>query len=135
MAVMLTKWERREDADRDAFGNAAFVLCREQRARPGVTGCRFFWTSPDEVAVLAEAESAQVFDEPPQPELTRALFGLADILPARQRRSGGSTRATASRHTAPRAANTQQLLTSRAHIFPNAPVAAHLRRQGAGAPP
>jgi hypothetical protein len=79
MAVMLTKWERREDADRDAFGNAAFVLCREQRARPGVTGCRFFWTSPDEVAVLAEAESAQVFDEPPQPELTRALFGLADI--------------------------------------------------------
>jgi len=79
MAIMLTKWERRESTDREALGNAAFVLCREQRARPGVTGCRFFWTNPDEVAVLAEAESAQVFDEPPNPEMNRALFGLADI--------------------------------------------------------
>ncbi len=79
MAVTLTKWERREGTDREELGNAAFVLCREQRARPGVTGCRFFWTNPDEVAVLAEAESAQVFDEPPKPEMTRALFHLSDL--------------------------------------------------------
>lgn len=79
MAVMLTKWERRDGTDREAFGNAAFALCRAQRARPGVTRCRFFWTNSDEVAVLAEAESAQVFGEAPHPEMTSALFGLADI--------------------------------------------------------
>jgi hypothetical protein len=79
MAIMLTKWERREGTDREALGNAAFVFCREQRATPGVTDCRFFWTNPDEVAVLAEAESAQVFDEPPKPEMNRAIFHLADM--------------------------------------------------------
>src|SRR5262249_17329958 len=79
MAIMLTKWERRESTDREALGNAAFVLCREQRARPGVTGCRFFWTNPDEVAVLAEAGAAPGFDEPPNHEMNTALFGLADI--------------------------------------------------------
>jgi hypothetical protein len=79
MAIMLTKWERREGTDREELGNAAFVFCREQRGRPGVTDCRFFWTNPDEVAVLAEAESAQVFDEPPKPEMNRAIFHLADM--------------------------------------------------------
>ena len=79
MAIMLTKWERREGTDREALGNAALVFCREQRATPGVTDCRFFWTNPDEVAVLAEAESAQVFDEPPKPEMNRAIFHLADV--------------------------------------------------------
>jgi hypothetical protein len=76
---MLTKWKRREDSDREALGNAAFVFCREQAGEAGVSSCRFFWTNSDEVAVLAESESAQVFDEPPKPEMTRALFGLADI--------------------------------------------------------
>jgi hypothetical protein len=79
MAVMLTKFQRRDNADRVALGTAAFQLCKAQRAVPGVTASRFFWTSADDIAILAEAESALAFDEPMKPELAAAVFALADL--------------------------------------------------------
>lgn len=79
MAIAMMKFERRDTADRAALATAAFQLCREQRAVPGVTGSRFFWTSADDIAILVEAESAHAFDEAPKPELASALFTLADL--------------------------------------------------------
>ena len=79
MAVMLSKFQRRDTADRVALGTAAFELCKQQRAVPGVTASRFFWTSADDIAILAEAESPLAFDEPMKPELATAVFRLADL--------------------------------------------------------
>lgn len=79
MAGMLTHYDRRDAADRAAVGEAAFALCRAQRAQPGITSSRFFWAGADRIAMLAEAESMTVFDEPPQPELAKAVFDLADV--------------------------------------------------------
>ena len=79
MAVMVTKFERRDSADRVALGTAALAMCRAQRAVPGVTASRFFWTSADGIAFLVEAESALSFDEPMKPELAAAVFAVSDL--------------------------------------------------------
>ncbi len=79
MAITVGHWERRDSADRDAFGTAALQFCRAMKARGGVQSCRFFWTSPDAIAILTEAESARVFDEPPTRETAQALFALDDL--------------------------------------------------------
>lgn len=79
MAAQLTSWERRGPAERAEFGTRAFELCRAMRAQDGVTNCRFFWTGPDSIVVLTEAESQHVLDDPPKPEVAQALFTLADL--------------------------------------------------------
>jgi hypothetical protein len=79
MAVMLTNGNVAKTRTVRRSATQRLFSAANKRARPGVSTCRFFWTNSDEVAVLADAESAQVFDEPPKPEMTRALFGLADI--------------------------------------------------------
>jgi hypothetical protein len=37
MAIMLTKWERREGTDREELGNAAFVFCQNGQSVRGAT--------------------------------------------------------------------------------------------------
>ena len=78
MAVLLSRWERRDGADREQLGIAAFALCRASRAQ-GAKACRFFWTGPDTVVILAEADTAHLFDDPAKPELAQAQFALADL--------------------------------------------------------
>jgi hypothetical protein len=77
--MLVSRWERRDSADRDALGRAALDLCRVNRANAGVRSARFFWGSTDHVVFLTEAESAEVFDRPATPEQARAAFALSDL--------------------------------------------------------
>lgn len=79
MAGIVTYWDRRDRADRAALGEAALSFCRATRQQDGVQACRFFWTGPDQVVVLTEAEAMADLDQPPKPDQAQALFGLADL--------------------------------------------------------
>ena len=79
MALRATYWERRDTADRNALGNAAYDYCRTSRGVKGIRSCRFYWTSADTIVILADAESAEVFDRPGTPELGKAAFVLSDL--------------------------------------------------------
>lgn len=78
MAIQISRFERRDSADRDAMARAALDVCRAGRASEGARSARFFWTNTDSVAFTFDAESAEVFDRP-TPELVRAWFALTDL--------------------------------------------------------
>jgi hypothetical protein len=78
MAAAVTRWERRDNADREKMAIAAMSLCRAMRTQ-GARASRFFWTGPDSMVVLTEADSAHFFDDEPKPEAAKALFALADL--------------------------------------------------------
>jgi hypothetical protein len=82
MAIIVGRWERRDSADRQDMGGAALAYCQALKARDGVRGARFFWVSPDRIAIQTEADSQQVFDEAPDAETAKALFALADLAQA-----------------------------------------------------
>ncbi len=79
MALRATHWERRDGADREAVGNAAYVFCRASRAVQGMNSCRFYWSNTEPVVILGDAESPEVFDRPGTPELGKAVFILGDL--------------------------------------------------------
>ncbi len=79
MAIQITRWERRDNADRNALGQAALDACRASRGIEGTRSCRFYWTSTDGIAMLWDAESAEVFDQPGTADQARAVFALADL--------------------------------------------------------
>jgi hypothetical protein len=79
MAIMVGRWERRDGAEMEALGSAALAYCQAVKTRPGVRGCRFFWLSPDRIVIQSEGDSAQVFDQPPDAGLAKALFALSDL--------------------------------------------------------
>ena len=79
MAIIVGRWERRDSADMEGLGNAAFSYCRAVKTRGGVRSSRFFWLSPDRVVIQTEADSPQVFDQPPDAETAKALFALSDL--------------------------------------------------------
>lgn len=79
MAIQLTRWERRDGADRNELGSAALEVCRASRRAEGAQSCRFYWSSTDGIAILWEAESAQVFDRPATADQARAMFALSDL--------------------------------------------------------
>ena len=79
MAGMVSHWERRDGSSREALGEAAFALCRASRQMDGVRSSRFFWTTPDEIAILTEAEHMADFDQPAKPDQAVAVFALADL--------------------------------------------------------
>ena len=78
MALAVTRWERRDSADRNAFGVAAYQYCRAVRAQ-GARSCRFYWTGADSIVIIAEADSGHIFDDPPTAETAKTLFALADL--------------------------------------------------------
>lgn len=79
MDIGMSRWERREGADRDQLGRAALAYCRALRGSDGVHGARFYWANPDALVVLTEAESAAVLYRQASPEVARATFALADL--------------------------------------------------------
>jgi hypothetical protein len=79
MPILVGRWERRDNADRNALGRAALDVCRANRAADGVRGSRFFWASTDHIVTMTEAESAQVFDQPATADQARAAFALSDL--------------------------------------------------------
>ncbi|MCC6961564.1 MAG: hypothetical protein IT301_17075 [Dehalococcoidia bacterium] len=79
MAILISRYERRDAADRDALGRAALDVCRANRAVSGMRSARFYWTNTDTVALLLDAESQEVFDRPGTPDQLRAAFALSDL--------------------------------------------------------
>lgn len=79
MAIMVGRWERRDNADREALGSAALAYCRAVKAREGVRSSRFFWLSSDRIVVQTEADSPLAFDQPPDGDSVKALFALSDL--------------------------------------------------------
>jgi len=79
MAGLVTHWERRDGADREALGKAAFDLCRATRQRDGIRSSRYFWTGPDQIAMLTEADTMADFEQPAKPDQAMAIFALADL--------------------------------------------------------
>ena len=79
MAIIVGRWERRDSADRDAFGSAALAYCQTIKRREGVRGSRFFWLSPDQIVIQSEADSHQVFDQAPDADMAKTLFALSDL--------------------------------------------------------
>jgi hypothetical protein len=79
MAGLVTHWERRDGADREALGQAAFALCRATRQVDGVKSSRFFWTGPDQVVILSEANTMADFDQASKPDQAEAIFALSDL--------------------------------------------------------
>lgn len=78
MAMLVSWWERRDSADRNAFGKAALDFCRATRVRPGMRSSRFYWLNADTVVVANDGEM-ESFDGPPSPEQAKALFALSDL--------------------------------------------------------
>ena len=79
MAMQVSWWERRDQADRDALGRAALEHCRALRASEGVQRARFYWLGPDSVVLVEEVESLDVPAEGMAVEPARTLFALADL--------------------------------------------------------
>ena len=79
MAMMFSRVERRDGADRNELATAVFAWCRASRARDDVTSSRFYWSSPDTIVMLTEAESWDVFNGPGTPESAAAMFHVSDL--------------------------------------------------------
>jgi hypothetical protein len=79
MAITVGRWERRDDADREALGNAAVAYCRAIKKQAGVRSSRFFWLTPDRIVIQSEADSQEVFDQPASGDAAKAVFALSDL--------------------------------------------------------
>ena len=79
MAHLLTRYDRRDEADRDALARAALDLCRATRAQDGITSSRFYWVNADTVVVLSEAESMEKFDGAGSADAAKAIFAISDL--------------------------------------------------------
>ncbi len=79
MAIIVNHWQRRDSAGIEEFGNAAYEVCRAERAIEGVSSSRFYWLNSDTIVIQDEAESFEVFDRPGTPELGKAIFAFSDI--------------------------------------------------------
>jgi hypothetical protein len=84
MAMAVSWWERRDQADRNALGAAALAHCRALRETPGMRSARFYWLGPDTVVLVEDVESLDVPSEELAVEQSRTFFALADL--ARQTR-------------------------------------------------
>lgn len=83
MTINIWHWERRDAADREDLGKAAFALTQAMRASEDVHSSRFYWVDADTIAVMTDATGA-VSDAPPNPDAAMAMFALSDL--ARQSR-------------------------------------------------
>jgi hypothetical protein len=84
MAMEVSWWERRDQADRDQMGGAALAHCRALRDTPGMRSARFYWVGPDTMVLVEDVESLDVPSEELEAEQSRTFFALADL--ARQTR-------------------------------------------------
>jgi hypothetical protein len=82
MPLHVTKYERRDSADRNELGLAALEACRSTRENPGVISCRYYWVNTDEIAVLTDAEPGAWgpgSGNTATSRSTKAMFALADL--------------------------------------------------------
>jgi hypothetical protein len=78
MPITVGRWERRDNAGLEAFGDAAFAYCRASKAQEGVRSSRFYWLSTDQIVVQTEFDSPEAQNQPPSPAVAKALFSLSD---------------------------------------------------------
>jgi hypothetical protein len=76
--AQLLVWERRDNTDRNDFANASLALCRSIKTMTGVTSSRFYWYNADTIVIWTEGE-ASAFEMPPEPNVAKAFFTLADL--------------------------------------------------------
>ena len=79
MAIIVNHWQRRDATGIEAFGNAAYEVCRAERGVEGISGSRFYWLNSDTIVIQSQADSFEVFDRPGTPDLGKAIFALSDI--------------------------------------------------------
>lgn len=78
MPIEVSHWRRRDNADRENFGKTALEACRALRSADGFSDARFYWVSPDEIAMQATAETGEVFGRPYASDVARTFYALAD---------------------------------------------------------
>jgi hypothetical protein len=77
--LVVTKWDRRDAASREDFGTCALRLCQATKGRGAVTSSRFYWSNPDQVAVVNHTDDLSAYWSAPGEALGAALFAMADV--------------------------------------------------------
>ncbi len=77
--IEITVFERRDNTDRVAFGNAALAFCRAIRAIEGITSAKFYWYPADSIVFIAEGERDALDKLNDNDDYLRALFEVSDM--------------------------------------------------------
>ncbi len=77
--VEIIIYERRDNTDRVAFGNAALAYCRAFRAIEGVTSAKFYWLYANSIVFIAEGERDVLDKLADNDDWDRALFEVEDM--------------------------------------------------------
>ena len=77
--VEITVYERRDNTDRVAFGNAALASCRATRAIEGITSAKFYWYYANSIVFIAEGERDALDKFPDNDDYVRAMFEVNDM--------------------------------------------------------
>ena len=56
--IQVSKFEMHSGADRNAFGNAAYAVCKAAKASSGVSDAKYFWINPNLIALMIDADPA-----------------------------------------------------------------------------
>jgi hypothetical protein len=95
-AVSISRWDRRDSADRVDLHGAALAFTKAVRAGKGVLSSRFYWElNGDAVVVITEYETVTAMMAEAAPAVPAAAFRLADL-----GRPTGMTRLTDARDAA-----------------------------------
>ena len=78
MPIVVSRWTRRDTTSIEAFGDAAYQVCRAIRANPEIRSSRFYWANAETIVIQSEADSFEAFDRPGTPETAKANFALID---------------------------------------------------------
>ncbi|MDX1658937.1 MAG: hypothetical protein R3343_08970 [Nitriliruptorales bacterium] len=78
MGIEVSYWDRRDEADRNEFGTAAYELCRAQKIIDGVEDSRFYWRNTDSLVIQVQT-SKNVDWSTPDPKVAASLFRLGDL--------------------------------------------------------
>lgn len=77
--LVVSKWDRRDSANREEFGAAALRLCQAAKSGGATASSRFYWATPDRIAIVNEADDLSAYWAPPGPDLGAAMFAMADL--------------------------------------------------------
>ena len=77
--LVVSKWDRRDASSREEFGAAAFRLCQAAKSGDAVNSSRFYWATPDQIAIVNETDDLSGYWSPPGADLGAAMFAMADL--------------------------------------------------------
>ena len=78
--IQVSKFEMHSGADRNAFGNAAYAVCKAAKASPGVSDAKYFWINPNLIALMVDADPAAWGPgAQPSADAMKASFSLSDL--------------------------------------------------------